>query len=194
MRLVFFDLETGGLELHHPIIQIAAVATTPDGDELSSFEAKLQFDIAQADAESLTKNSYSAEAWASRAVPPSVALSSFTQFLRPFTDIPMVSRRNGRPYRVAQLIGHNAAEFDSPRLQHAFKSNDIFLNASWSVLDTVQRARFFFHEHPELPRPASYSLGDLCAALDVPLVDAHDALADVRATAGIYRAMRNHGK
>ena len=39
---VFFDLETGGPERSHPIIQLAAIAVE-SGKELGTFERKLAF-------------------------------------------------------------------------------------------------------------------------------------------------------
>ena len=38
MSIVFFDLETGGLEPTHPDIQLAAVALDGEWNELESFD------------------------------------------------------------------------------------------------------------------------------------------------------------
>ncbi len=43
-RLVFVDLETAGLSVWRPIIQIAAVAVTSSLEEVETFEAKIAFD------------------------------------------------------------------------------------------------------------------------------------------------------
>jgi len=59
---IYFDLETGGLDWTiHPIIQIAAVATAPDGQIVDEFEAKIQFDPAMASPEALAINAYTPE-------------------------------------------------------------------------------------------------------------------------------------
>ena len=47
-KIVFFDLETGGLETHRPITQIAAIAVDQQLNELDSFEVKIRFDEAKA--------------------------------------------------------------------------------------------------------------------------------------------------
>ncbi len=53
-RLVFFDLETGGLDpKRHPIIQLAAVAVDAGLEVLEAFEAKVIFDRNKANAHSL---------------------------------------------------------------------------------------------------------------------------------------------
>jgi uncharacterized protein YprB with RNaseH-like and TPR domain len=43
-RLTFFDLETGGLELHHPIIQFAGIAVDRAWREIETLEMKIEFD------------------------------------------------------------------------------------------------------------------------------------------------------
>ncbi len=58
--VVFFDLETGGLEPErHPIIQLAAVAVSGDLErELGELEIKLRFDPAHCEVEALRGNSF----------------------------------------------------------------------------------------------------------------------------------------
>jgi DNA polymerase III epsilon subunit-like protein len=58
-------------------------------------------------------------------------------------------------------------------------------------LCTKQRALWLFAEDKSLTPPADYKLGTLCQYFGVPLSadDAHDALADVRATVGLYKQM-----
>ena len=56
-RLIFFDLETGGIDLkRHPIIQLAAVAGDQRLEVLEGFEAKIQFVSRRANSHSLRKN------------------------------------------------------------------------------------------------------------------------------------------
>ena len=63
--------------------------------------------------------------------------------------------------------------------------------ASYRVFCTLQRAMWLFHECKELTPPVDFKLGTLCQYFGVPLraEDAHDALADVRATVALYREM-----
>jgi DNA polymerase-3 subunit epsilon len=190
MRLVFFDLETGGLDpAKHPIIQIAAIAVDEALEELAVFEAKIDFDMATADQEALLKNNYSREVWDRESRPAADVCDDLSNFLRRYSDVQMTSKA-GKPYKVAQLIGHNADSFDGPFLQNWYKRLNQFMPAAFRVLCTYQRAMHHFHEREDLPQPENFKVGSLAAYFGVPLENAHDALADCRATIGIYRALR----
>ncbi|WP_425399939.1 hypothetical protein [Aeoliella sp.] len=80
-RLVFVDLETGGLETWRPILQIAAISVASDGSELETFESKLRFDENVADPNSLRKNHYSRARWHREARSACVVAEAFAQFL-----------------------------------------------------------------------------------------------------------------
>ena len=107
---VFVDLETGGTEVSHPDIQIAAIAMR-NWAELDSFEAKIIFDEREADSEALEINHYDPEVWEREAIPEQEVIGRFGNFLRKHAVIKKVSKRNGKPYRVARLAGHNAWRF-----------------------------------------------------------------------------------
>ena len=188
-RLVFVDLETGGLETWRPIIQLAAVAVTSDGRELESYEAKLRFKESVADPKSLCKNHYSRERWVQEAESPAVVAEQFAQLLMRHATIDQ-SRRDGRVFQVAQLVAHNAA-FDGEFLKAWFSRMKLFLPASPRVLCTVQRAMWAFHEDKSLTPPTNFKLKTLCDYFGVsfPADDAHDALNDVRATVALYREL-----
>lgn len=183
MRIVFFDLETGGTDhLVHPITQIAAVAVDEDYQTLDTLEIKLQFDTAVCDPEALKVTGYSAAAWVD-AIPPASAVQGFGDFCRKYADVEMISKRTGRPYQVAQLAGHNAAGFDGPFIRKLFADHNAFLPASFLILDTLQLAMWRFHM---TRRPiADFKLATLCEFYGVELSNAHDALADVIATAAV---------
>lgn len=186
MSLVFFDLETGGIEPKHPNIQLAAVAVSDDFEELASMEAKIQFNEADCDPVALEKNCYTPEAWVG-AITEISACFKLSQFLNGFKCIDMVSNRTNRPYSVARLAGHNVATFDNPRLKAAFERSKMFLPAHPLVLDTIQLAMW---KYQRLGRKIeSYKLGSLCELLEIPVVDAHDALADVRMTVRVAKRL-----
>lgn len=192
MRTVFFDLETGGLDpSKHPIIQIAAIAVDENLRELDTFEEKIKFDLAKADPEALAKNCYDAATWERDASSGLIVVNRFSKFLKQFADVELISQRTNRPYCVAQLIGHNAATFDGPFLQAFYREHDAFLPGTFFVMDTCQRAKWHFHEHRDSPPPADFKLGTLCAHFGIELTEAHDALADVRATVELYRHLVN---
>lgn len=114
-KLVFFDTETGGLDVaNDAITQIAAVAVTAETyEELDAFEAKL-------------------------------AIGRFSSFLRDHSTRACVSRR-GKEYFVADLAGHNAAAFDVPFLRRYYSTFDEFFPAWPIPLDTLQLARWWVH-------------------------------------------------
>jgi len=187
MTVVYFDLETGGVQDFHPNIQIAAVAVDSNWQELASIEMKLQFDVGAADPEALQINHYDAAVWRAEAIPPNQALRRFSDFLEPFKVLPRVSKKPPfRPYSVAQLAGHNAATFDGPRLKSWYTKAGAFLGADPRVLDTMQLAMWWFQMRGE--QPDNYKLGTLCRYFGIPVGDeAHDALADVRMTVQLAR-------
>lgn len=188
-KITFLDLETAGLELTRPIIQIAAITVDDDLIEQETFEVKLQFDPNQADPESLRKNHYCPNRWSADAVAPIEAARQFASFLRRHASVEMFSSRQQKPYRVARLAAHNAERFDGPFLQSWYESLGLFLPAAYAVMCTKQRAHWLFQEHPSLPAPRSFQLRTLCQYFGVPLSaeSAHDALNDVRALVEVYR-------
>lgn len=90
---------------------------------------------------------------------------------------------------MAQLIAHNAA-FDGPFLCAWYEKLGIYLPARFQFLCTLQRSLWFFAEQPQLPSPDNFKLATLCRYFHVPVhpLEAHEALADVRATIGLYKA------
>ncbi|MCI0459682.1 MAG: 3'-5' exonuclease [Gemmataceae bacterium] len=190
---MFIDLETGGLETWRPIIQIAAVAVTSSLRELESFEAKLLFDERVAAPEALRKAHYHPARWQREGRPARLVAEELTAFLKRHATLDLASAK-GRRYEVAQLVAHNAS-FDGSFLQAWFDRLGLFLPGHYRVLCTLQRAVWLFHEDKSLTPPADFKLGTLCQYFGVRLrpEEAHDALADVRATVELYRAMMTHG-
>ena len=186
---VYFDLETGGVEEHHPNIQIAAIAVR-DGTEIDAFERKIRFDESAADPEALAMNHYDPAVWAAKAVTEDSAVRAFSGFCRDHADLVLTSKRTGRPYTVARLAGHNVVSFDIPRLRRMFDSSgDGYIPACWWYpLDTYQRAIWYFAERG-LAAPENYRLSVLAAHFGLDTEGAHDALADVRLAAGVAQAI-----
>ena len=191
-RLVFVDLETGGLEPWRPIIQIAAIAVDCNLQELERFEAKIRFSKKFVDPKSLRKASYSAELWKEEALPAATAMSQFTDLLRRHATVDQTSSKR-RVFQVAQLVAHNGV-FDGGFLAAWYDRFDEFLPASPRVFCTLQRAIWLFQEDKSMTPPPDFSLGTLCHYFGVPLrpEDAHEAMNDVQATVELYRAMSQH--
>lgn len=192
MKLVFIDLETGGTDItRHPIIQIAAVAVGERFEELAAFESKVQFDKDTAEPAALQLNHWDADVWRREAKHASETINAFSAFLKRYADVSMVSKRSGNEYFVAQLAGYNAATFDGPFLRQFYSVNGAFFPASYRVMDVMQRALWHFHEHGS--HPQDFKLGTLCSHFGIDLSQAHDALADCRATIQLYKAIRTGG-
>ena len=96
------DIETGGLETHRPIIQMAAVAVDDKLNEIEEFEVKIQFEESRACPDALRKIHYRRAEWKRSAIPPSKAAWSFARFLRQHASVEMYGR-DLSVFRVAQL-------------------------------------------------------------------------------------------
>ena len=196
-RLVFADIESGGffdvvagqVKVTSPIIQIAAIAIDRDYREVETFEVKVWFNERDADRAALATNHYDREIWRKDGLSPQAAAKRFAAFLRRHATVDRISA-TGRPYRIAQLVAHNAERFDGPLIHAWFKMLGKFCPAAYSVFCTKQRAYWLFHEQKALTPPTDYKLTTLCEYFGIQLRDdeAHDALNDVRATVGLYRA------
>lgn len=189
-RLVFIDLETGGGEPWRPIMQVAAIAVDASLRELETIEIKLQFDLRRVHPACRRKAHNSKEVWAREAISEHDAGERFAAFLKRHATVDMIST-DGRGYRVAQLVAHHAS-FDASFLSSWFRRIDRFLPAHPRVLCTHQRALWLFHEDKTLCPPADYQLATLCQFFGVRLRnhEAHEALADVRATVALYREIK----
>lgn len=185
MKTVYFDLETGGLN-DEPVIQLAAVAVNANWSEAGTFEQKITFDPATCDPEALKLNGYSEDAWKG-SVLPGFAAQKFAAFVKPHSTVEMVSKRTGAPYSVARLAGYNALTFDLPRLRGLF--GEMFFPCSYHVRDVLQRAMFYFDEHPEAEKPKDLKLGTVCAYFGISVDGAHEALSDVRMTVALHRKL-----
>lgn len=187
MSLVFFDLETGGLEPRHPDIQLAAVALAPDWTELEAFQQKIQFGEAKADREALEINHYDPALWSREAQPEALVVAKFAEFLNRHKSVEMISKA-GRTYSVARLAGHNAATFDGPRLRAMFARRSQFLPAHPQVMCTLQRALWYAMETGTAFK--SLKLSALCEHFGIAIDGAHDALADVRMSIALAKRLQ----
>lgn len=186
-RLVFIDLEVGRFKRQRLILQIAAVALTRSLVELESFEAKIQTDVPRG--AEIRHRRFNHTQWQADAKHPKVVAYEFGRFLGRHGTMEIAGTARRR-IAVAQLVAHNA-EFDGLFLRDWFERLGLFLPASYRVYCTLQRAMWLFHEQNGMAPPADFKLGTLCRHFGIvlPAHEAHDALADVRATAELYRRM-----
>lgn len=187
--LVFVDLEVGGLQTWRPILQLAAMAVDASFQELEVFEAKVRFRENQVTARTLRRRHYRRVVWRREGRPAKDVAVDFSTFLARHATVG-VRGSQGQAFAVAQLVAHHA-EFDGPFLRAWFERQHLFFPGSYRVLCTMHRALWFFQEHPALPPPTNFQLGTLCRYFGVPWNprQAHEALADVRATVGLYRKL-----
>lgn len=189
--VVIFDLETSGLQMDkHAIIQIAALAVDfRTLVVLDEYERKVQFQLAQADLEALEKNCFDKEIWRKEAVPPLQVCEEFSGFLRSHAALEMTSKRTGKPYRVAELCGHNSDRFDMPFLMTWFKRLGKFMPAYPAALDTCQLSRWHFKHHPVATPPSDFRLETLCRYFGIE-GEWHDARDDARGVLELIRCLR----
>lgn len=188
--IIYFDLETDSTAEDCQIIQIAAVAVDPDGNELGGYAARVQFDPEKSDQKALEINHYHPQLWED-AIPPAQAVEEFARFLDKFKWVTQVSKRSGKPYKVARLGGYNAVGFDMPRLRRMFAQQGAFLPAHPRALDVLQLADWYFQINPN-EKPESTKLETVCTALGCPIPEgeAHNALIDARYTARLAQRLK----
>ncbi len=186
--IITFDIETSGLDPEeNEIIQFAAIAESPEGELLETFERKIEFSEELADPKALALNHYDAEVWKAEAVSRLAFCKDFTAFLRPYRGVHRVSG-SGRPYSIAQLSGYNAAAFDVKFLQQHFKDHQAFLPCDYRVLDVMQLA--LWRGYVDDWGVASYKLGDVAKYLGITIPPGlHNALVDVMLTAEIRKKL-----
>jgi DNA polymerase III epsilon subunit-like protein len=177
--LVVTDIETGGLELHHPIIQIAAVVFLPDTDAvLEELELKIEFDPETCESEALKVNHYDPVDWHG-AVTIDDAMRKLLALYRNYAITPRIPRSGKGTYKVALAAGYNS-KFDSERLLHQAHQRKMFLPVDPRFLDVMQLAMWKLDL-------MDYKLAAVAEHLGLSSVGAHDALADVHMT---YKVMK----
>lgn len=185
MRMIFFDIETGGLDIGDPIIQIAAaVVQTENWQVVGQREWKCLFDEKQADPQALSMNHYDPDVWAREAVELDLAMTEFNQLCKHRADVSKISIA-GRPYYVAQLAGYNTEKFDMPRMQHYFSQTGQFFSANLWTYDVLQLCRWKLLHRTDIP---DHKLPTLCEKFGIEH-NAHDAMGDVLATVELTRRM-----
>ena len=181
LPMVVVDIETGGLELHHPIIQIAAIVFRPNtGDIVDEFQTKIQFDVADCDEEALKINHYTSEAWGD-AIPLQDAITALRDLFKKFAVLPRKSKK-GWKYNVALACGYNS-RFDQERIFHRAKQFNIFLPVDPRFLDVMQLAMWKMDLE-------SYKLEEIAKHFGIETEGAHDALVDVKITAQVMQKVR----
>jgi DNA polymerase III subunit epsilon len=164
--LVFFDVETTGLNvLRDRILQIALVKYTKDGSEPKEMTMLINPTIPISE-ESMSIHGITPKDLANK--------PNFAQIAQKLHDF----------IGNADLGGYNAARFDIPMLMEEFARVGIEFDISKRRIIDVQRI-FYKME----PRTLKAALKFYCQK---ELEDAHDALADVKATVDVFKGQLAH--
>ena len=188
-RLVFVDIELAPVGRRRAILQIAAMAVSRSLVELETFEAKIRLDESRIVPSMVRNRHFDVRLWREEGRSPKAVACDFARFLSRHASA-TVRGADGRQLIVAQLVAHNA-EFDGVFLREWFEGLGLFFPASYRIFCTLHRAMWYFHEDRSMLPPRDFKLGTLCCHFGVPFnrFEAHDALADVRATVELYRRM-----
>ncbi|NJB86245.1 DNA polymerase-3 subunit epsilon [Lewinella marina] len=164
--LIFFDLEATGLNLTRDrIVQIALIKLFADGRPTEELEMKIN---------------------------PTVPVSAEATAIHGLTnadlqDAPTFAEVADRLYTFigdADLGGYNSNRYDVPLLQEEFYRAGYFLDTSSRRLIDAQHI-FYQMEPRTLGAALKFYAGK-------EMTDAHDALADVRATVEVFRGQLKH--
>ena len=196
-KIVFTDLETGGLFYYprvingslrpmNPIIQIGCAVVDCDTlDIVDTLEMKVAFNEAEGEQSAYAINGYKKENWVD-APSKVVAKARLTEFFKKHATVTKISKRTNNPYTVALLGGQNIAAFDMPFLRNWYEPD--FFPVDYHTVDTMALA----HIYSIVTGTRLDSLGQEALSKHFGVAfdgKAHDALADVKVTAGIYKAM-----
>ena len=164
--LIFFDVETTGLNvLRDRIIQIALIKYPKNGDEPKELQMLINPGIPIA--------------------PDAMAVHGITpKDLANKPTFQMVAKQLFDFIGNADLSGYNAARFDIPMLMEEFARVGIEFDMEKRRIIDVQRI-FYKME----PRTLKAALKYYCQK---DLEDAHDAMADVRATIDVFIGQLQH--
>ncbi len=161
-RFAVVDLETSGLRSdRHRILQIAMVTVEADGTVLDEWESFVKL------------------RWPFSRVGPTHVHGITRPMLRRAPRLDDVIGEFGDRLGDSMLVAHNA-RFDGEFLIRAARRRGVDTASLERRLCTLRMSRRL---DPE--RTQSHRLADVCDRYDVDLFDAHDALADARATAAV---------
>ncbi|WP_116126010.1 3'-5' exonuclease [Lewinella sp. IMCC34183] len=164
--LIFFDLEATGLNLTRDrIVQIAMIKLFADGRPSEELELKIN---------------------------PTVPVSAEAAAIHGLTnadlqDAPVFADVAQRLYDFigdADLGGYNSNRYDVPLLQEEFYRAGLYLDTASRRLIDAQHI-FYQMEPRTLAAALKFYAGK-------EMVDAHDALADVRATVDVFQGQLKH--
>ena len=191
MRYIVYDTETSGLNTtFDQIVQIAAVLADEDLNEIDSFVLRcrrLPYIVPSPGALLVT---------GVRPVDLEQATLSFHEMMLKASRQLVGWSKGG-----AVFLGYNSMRFDEGLLRQALYQNllPVYVtntngNVRGDVMRMIQACAVHHPNNIIIPtdelRPAVFRLGEVAAANGIVLDDAHDALADARATLAVASLLR----
>lgn len=192
MKYIFYDIETTGLNAaFDQMLQFAAIEVDEDFNEISSINIRcriLPYILPSPGALMVTR------------VSPAMLTSSNYSYLEMMQQIrEWISARS-----PAMIVGHNSIKFDESFLRQAFYQtlHPVYLtntngNCRGDTMRVAQAISIFAPDRIKVPLSdkgkQTFRLGALVRANNIEFEesDAHDALADVKATLELARLMRH---
>jgi hypothetical protein len=203
VEVVWVDLETGGLNPRdvveagavvkhaNPILEIAAVRTTPNGERvLGTFRRLVQPAAGlEITARAAAVNGYSPERWAC-AVPLQQALEEFAAFVAACAD-PEPTFGGYNPEFDLAFLDANYERLRMPAPRRRYELIDVarFGEQAKDAEDREDAARKDRGEAP-LHRMPDAKLPTFCALHGLPTADAHRADVDIARTLRLYQLCR----
>lgn len=171
--LTFFDLETNGLELTTPILEIAGLKTSYSDlmnglDHVEEFHSLIRF-----------SGRINDSAYAVHKIDSAMLREKGRDLISVLKDFSAF-------VQGTVLVGHNILKFDLPILNHHCTQTRVLLDCKGAV-DTCVMAR----EHLRLP---SYRLSVVSEYFQIRRRPSHRSLDDVYASAEIFRRMVRFGE
>ena len=163
-RIVYFDLETTGLNYYHDrIIEVAA--QTNQGDD--PFSELIHLEGAQIPLIVSSLTGINAN-----------MLTDCRTERQVLRDFRLYCGTTGEP---VYLVAHNAEGFDQWFLRSRFLHHRIRFPSNWRFVDTLQVSRMLF------PKRDRYTLKSLCDDFGIPQVNAHRADDDVHCLILVFK-------
>lgn len=166
-EIVVYDTETTGLDLSRDeAVQISAIKLDNKGEIIDTLDLFITPTVPISQGAYETHGFDEAYIKAHGGVSAKEALRRFSAFVA-----------------GATLVGHNSLRFDSPLLKRQCREQGLPPLAVVAEYDTLHIAKLF------LPRLKNYKLSTLCERFSIVNENAHNALGDITATAGVLSAL-----
>lgn len=163
-RIIWFDLETGGLNpFHHPIIEIAAVDNYGNAFQ-SLIRNDRPLDPKIVEITKITDEMLEKEGREHRDV-----INDFYSYINTGVSGLSTSRKNSRTF----MIAHNGDSFDRMFIKTAFKKYDITIPSSIYFIDSLHLAKLV------MPERSSFKQEYIAEKFKINNPNAHRAMGDV---------------